>query len=430
MPSHKHLTLDDRFIIQNKLTEGRSFRFIADILDKDPSTISKEVRSHLTIKRTGAYGRVFNDCAHARDCRAVRLCSSCSHSKLRYCSLCTCCSKNCPDYVRVSCDLLLKPPYVCNSCSNLNRCRLQKSFYYAIDAHKEYVEVKTESRLGIILDECAINRIDAILSDGFSNGQSLHHICLCHKDELMISERSLYRYIDSGIFSVRNIDMPRKVRYRPRKQKHIFKVDRSCRIGRTYADFKAFMDNDPDIPVVQIDTVEGSKGGKVLLTIHFVQSEFMIAFLRDSNTSRSVTDIFHSLYDKLGHELFRKLFTVILTDNGSEFSNPTAIEFSPSGERRAYVFYCDPSSPYQKGAAENNHEFIRRILPKGSSFDDLTQSDVDLIMSHINSYKRKKLNDKSPYESFSFLYCESTANLLNVDKIDPNKVVLSKALLR
>ena len=430
MPNNKHLTLNDRFVIQNELREGQSFKFIADLLDKDPSTISKEIKSHFVIKRTGAYGRSFNDCALQQNCHIQNLCHNCSHSKLRYCSFCGSCSKNCSSYMQLSCERLIKPPYVCNGCKNLHRCRLQKSIYDAVEAHKEYTAIKKESRLGINSDEQEIDRIDSIITTGLSSGQSLHHICSCHKDELMISERSLYRYVDMGIFTARNIDMPRKVRYRPRKLKLAFKVDRSCRIGRTFEDYKTFISHNIDLPVVQIDTVEGVKRGKVLMTIHFVKAEFMIAFLRDSNTSKSVTEIFNALYDKLGHDLFKKLFPVILTDNGSEFSNPTAIEFSPSGERRSNVFYCDPSSPHQKGAAENNHEFIRRILPKGSSFNELTQNDIDLMMSHINSYKRKKLNDKTPYESFSFFYNESTAKLLNVDKIDSDKVVHSKSLLR
>jgi IS30 family transposase len=149
------------------------------------------------------------------------------------------------------------------------------------------------------------------------------------------------------------------------------------------------MEKHPDFPLVQMDTVIGEQGGKCLMTIHFVETSFMLAFLRDANTSKSVIDIFNLLDKILGHELFDKLFPVILTDNGSEFSNPKAIElreYSVSGKgcRRTYVFYCDPSKPYEKGAIEVNHELIRRILPKGTSFNNLTQQDISLMMNHIN----------------------------------------------
>jgi IS30 family transposase len=247
----------------------------------------------------------------------------------------------------------------------------------------------------------------------------------------MRSEKTVYNYIDDCLLSARNIDLARKVRYRPRKlKKHPFKVEKNCRIGRSFEDFQNFLSQHPDTPVVQIDTVEGTKGGKVLLTIHFTESEFTLAFIRDANTARSVTEIFEQLYSRLGSSLFRLLFPVILTDNGSEFSNPSAIEFDPNGERRTFIFYCDPSSPYQKGAVENNHEFIRRIVPKGSSFNDLEQSDINLMMDHINSYGRKKLNDKSPHKTFSFLFNPDTLSKLGANYIDSNDIILTPDLLK
>ncbi|MDO5398700.1 MAG: IS30 family transposase, partial [bacterium] len=364
------------------------------------------------------------------DCPELHLCKNCNHGHNFYCRFCNKCHTICNKYVPVKCNRLNKPPYVCNGCKDYRNCRLEKSVYDAKYAQKEYTSVLVESRSGINADESDISRLGNIINDLISQGQSLHHICANHSDELMISERTLYRYIDMGLFKSRNIDLPRKVRYRLRKSKITFKVDKSCRINRTYEDFKNFVQDNPDLPIVEMDTVEGTKGGKVLLTIHFVQSEFMIAFLRDSNTSKSVTDVFNELYSKLGDELFKKLFTVILTDNGSEFSNPKAIETTDDGNIRSKIFYCNPSSPYQKGSIENNHELIRRILPKGTSFDNLTQEDVNLMMSHINSYKRKKLNDKSPIESFSFYYGSATAKKLNIEWIDSDNIILNPSILK
>ena len=199
-----------------------------------------------------------------------------------------------------------------------------------------------------------------------------------------------------------NIDLPRKVRYRVRKKKKPVKVDKQCHVGRTYEDFQEYLAANPDIAVVEMDSVEGRKGGKVLLTIYFRNCSLMQAFIRNHNTARSVTDIFNDLYDRLGHEVFTELFPVILTDRGSEFTDPLAIEFSRDGRRRTRVFYCDPQRSNQKGGIEVTHEFIRRILPKGTSFDGLTQDDVSLMMSHIDSYKRKKLGNRSANQLFSF----------------------------
>lgn len=189
-----------------------------------------------------------------------------------------------------------------------------------------------------------------------------------HVDEIMCSEKTLYNYVDAQLFDIRNIDLPRKVKYRPRYKRPEFKVDRGCRIGRSYADFQKFLGDHPETTIVQMDSVIGRVGGKVPLTIHFVETSLMLAFLRDANTSASVIQMINLLDKTLGARTFSRLFPVILADNGSEFSNPKEIEQRETvPRRRTNVFYCDPSAPYQKGACEVNHEFIRRILPKGSS---------------------------------------------------------------
>jgi IS30 family transposase len=247
----------------------------------------------------------------------------------------------------------------------------------------------------------------------------------------MSSERTIYNYVNDRVLTAKNIDLPRKVRYRPRKKARTrFKVDKTCVIGRSYNDFLAFMESEEPSSVVQMDTVEGRKGGKVLLTLSFITSSFMLAYLRDANTSKSVTDVFQMLWETLGKEYFMEIFPVILTDNGSEFSNPAAIECDEGNNRRTTLFYCHPSSPFEKGALENNHEFIRRILPKGTSFDNLRQEkDIQLMLDHINSYKRKKLNDKSPREVFAFLHGEEILRRLGAGFIPPGEIVLKPELL-
>lgn len=195
-------------------------------------------------------------------------------------------------------------------------------------------------------------------------------------------------------------------------------------------DFLEYLSGDPDIPVVEMDSVEGRKGGKVLLTLYFRSCSLMIAFLREKNTARSVKETIDHIYDELGHETFSELFPVILTDRGSEFTDPLALEFTKEGKRRTRIFYCDPMRSDQKGGCEVAHEFIRRILPKGSSFDDLVQKDISLIMSHINSYKRKKLNDRSPLQLFSFLHGGEVLKKLNLSSIPANEINLTPFLLK
>jgi len=184
------------------------------------------------------------------------------------------------------------------------------------------------------------------------------------------------------------------------------------------------------IQAVEMDSVLGRIGGKVLLTLMFKNCDFMLAFLRERNTSQSVIDVFNDLNSLLGTSCFMSLFPALLADNGSEFSNPKAIEFDGDGIRRTWLFYCDPYSSFQKPSVELNHEFIRKILPKGKSFDHLTQPDINLMMSHINSYSREKLGDKSPFDVFGFIYGLDTLDKLGIFRVEPNDILLKPSLLK
>lgn len=430
MRKNKHLSIDERFTIKSMLDQSASFKAIARSLGRDCTTISKEVRSHLIFKKTGCFGRPFNDCANRFSCPISGLCSDPS-CRFKKCSLCSRCHLYCPDYFKQYCPSLLKPPYVCNGCRDRNNCTLEKHLYSASAAQQEYELIRSESRSGICLSEDEALQLDAFISPLLKKGQSIHHICASNPSEVMFSEKTLYHYVDAGIFSARNIDLPRKVSFKPRRSAHdSFKVDKSCRAGRTYLDFQDFLSRWPDCPVVQIDSVIGRKGGKVLLTLHFVKSEFMLAFLRDRNTAASVFQVIEKLYRELRPDRFMKIFPVLLGDNGSEFSDPLSLEMDTENNQRTRVFYCDPSAPYQKGSAENNHEFIRRILPKGSSFDGLEQTDINQMMNHINSYKRANLGDRSLYEMFRFLYGQEILEALGAVLISANDIILRPELLK
>lgn len=433
---YKHLTLDDRITIQKCLKDRCTFVEIAETIGKDPSTISKEIRGHRIEKETGTRSRPFNPCMGRKDCIMQRkACAECYetynwNNRDCYCALCGKCNESCPDFIEETCNILSKPPYVCNGCKKVRSCTLRKQVYDAKEAQKAYETNRSDSRIGIDLTPEELRRLDDIITPLIRQGQSIHQICVNNADDIMCDERSIYNYVDAGILSVGNIDLPRKVRYRKRRKKKVVHVDKLCHVGRTYEDFQKFMEKYPDLNVVEMDSVEGTRDSlKVLLTLFFRDCSLMLAFLREANTARSVTDIFNALYDKIGRETFMKLFPVILTDRGSEFTDPAAIEFDKDGNRRTYVFYCDPQRSSQKGSIEVTHEFIRRILPKGTSFKDLTQDQVNLMMSHINSYSRKKLNDRSAYQLFSFFYGKDTLDNLSIQSIDANEITLKPELL-
>ena len=429
MAKNAHLILDDRTTIEIRLRERASFTEIGNELGKDPSTISKEIKKHSQIVRSSSY----NPCAKRSTCHHRKdVCKPCKVSYATNCKSCSSavCYEHCPDFVELECHKLDKPPYVCNGCDTRLSCKLNRRLYRAKDAQKAYEATLSESRQGIAISSAELKRIDAIIAPLVKHGQSIHMICVNNADDIMLDEKTIYNYIDAGLLSVGNIDLPRKVRYRVRSKKKPVRVDKHCHIGRTYEDFEAYLQANPDIPVVEMDSVEGHKGGKVLLTIYFRNSSLMLAFIRDVNTARSVTDIINQLYELLGHEAFVNLFPVILTDRGSEFTNPLAIEFNENNERRTRVFYCDPQRSDQKGGCEVAHEMIRRVLPKGTSFDGLIQDDINLMMSHINSYTRKKLNNQSAHRLFSFLHGAEILDKLSIKSIPANEINLTTMLLK
>lgn len=432
MSSQKHLTLDDRVVIEKGLDNRLSFKTIGQNLDKDCTTISKEIRNHKVFEKIGCYGRVFNDCLHRMVCSLTGICNVCIKNQKRTARCCFCgkCTSRCPDYEKETCSRLQKPPYVCNGCTDRNKCTLEKTFYRAAYADKEYRSLLSEARTGPDITEDELAEMDRIISPPIRNGQSVYHVLNNHTDEIMRCEKTIYSYINAGLLQARNLDMPRKVRLRPRKgKKKAVKVDKKCRVGRSYQEFREYCSQNPGIPVTEIDSVEGVKGGAVLLTIHFVLPKLQLSFKREKNDSRSVTDIFNGLYETLGPDDYKTVLPLLLGDNGSEFSNPTAIENDAEGNIRSRLFYCDAAAPGQKGHCENNHEMIRRVIPKGTDISQYSDTQIRLMMDHINSYGREELNGRSPYDVFAFLYGESILEKLGVHRVPADDIVLKPSLM-
>ena len=242
----------------------------------------------------------------------------------------------------------------------------------------------------------------------------------------------MYTYIDSGVFNVRNIDLRRKIKYKKRKKATDTSAkDRSYRKDHNYGDFQKRIEKEPHSEVVEMDCVEGSKTSrKVLLTMTFRRTNLMLMFLLSSQTKDEVLRVFNQLESRLGTELFRQLFGIILTDGGSEFAGREALETAMDKSRRTTVYYCDPYAFWQKGCCEKNHEYIRYVLKKGRSFDDLEQADVDLLANHINSTKRDSLNGHSPFELSRLLLDEKLFTVMQYKAIAPDEVKLTPELLK
>jgi len=424
-----HLTESERMQIEQCLRKKMLFKEIAERLNKSRSTILREVRKHRQESFKVSQGRIANRCIHRRNCDVYGLCEKINCN--RKCSTCRICNKTCSRFREEVCPKLSSSPYVCNGCSEEYKCTLKKQFYICSAAYKEYRKELVQSRDGVNLTENERIQISKVIHNGTWKGQSVHHIMSANKDSFSVCEKSVYRYINAGIVRTKRGDMPRSCMMKPRKQKSIeHKIDKKCRINRTYEDYKKYCKEYSDLPIVEIDSVLGGRGGKVLLTIHFNNSGLLLAFLRDSNNSQSVIDAFNSLEKLLGFKMFKILFPVILTDNGSEFSNPDALEISPfSGKKRTTIFYCNPYSSWQKGHVENSHLNLRKVLPKGNSFKDLTQKDVNLVLSHVNSMARKSLNDIPAITLFETIYGKSILEKLGTKLINKNDVYLQPELI-
>ena len=426
---HHHLTLSDRIYIESELNIGSTFKSIADTLGKDPSTISKEVRLHRIVPDHFKYKYNRFGC---KECRYFRTCEKMKSLDDTRFYIYISFARKCDDFNIFSCDRHYKAPYVCNGCP-VQKCERAKIFYNAAKAQKTYEKTLSESRKGINMTPEELQELNDLISPLILKGQPLSHIFAVHADEIPVCRRTLYNYLDRRIFQARNIDLPRRVRYKKRKKRsepRLRKIEQVYRSKRTYKDFEKFMEGYPESSVVEMDTVKGSReSGKCLLTLLFRSCNFMIIILLPACTQECVIKAINDLTDAITLRLFRKYFRVILTDNGSEFKNPWDIEKTPDGKHRTYVFYCDPYVSNQKAKLEKNHEYIRYVIPKGRSMNRYTQDDINLMASHINSTARDGMNGASPFDLAELLLDKRIPPLVGQHRVGPDSVMLRPELI-
>jgi IS30 family transposase len=336
---------------------------------------------------------------------------------------------NCQDKETV-CLLLLKSPFVCNPCQKRRVCRLAKRLYAAKNAQAEYESLLTEARSGIPLNKEDFYEVDRIVSNGIKQGQHLYHILQSNK-QLTVSQSTVYRHLKQGYLSVCAVEFPRVVKFKPRKTKRSEYIPKSLKIGRTYEAFSDFIVENEINSWIEMDTVIGRSGGKVILTLDFTFCNFMCGILLENKTSLEVAEKITALKVAFNAEGFRfgDVFPLILTDNGGEFSNVFAIENNLESVKESSLFFCDPYKSCQKPKVEKNHTLFRDIVPKGESFDDFTQQTANLIFSHVNSVKRKIYNGKTPFELFVFTYGDKLAEILGIENIPAREVMQSPKLL-
>ena len=400
MANYCHLSYEDRKNIEDGLNDNKSINQIAKEINRCHSSILRE------IDRNKKYSEP----------------SSWNNYKINH-----------PD-LDLSCERLKHSPYVCNGCKSRSGCRKMRWTYYAREAQKSYDELIKSSRQGINLNYDEIYKINEIIYPLIKKGQTINHLYINHPDILDFSKSSFYKYVNNGVFEFGPLDFPRIVKYKKRKNNpnRRTRKEREILINRKYSDFLNYTSKNPYLNIVEMDTVEGLQTEEdCFLTLFWRKSNFMLIFKLESQTTEEITRIFEILQTFIPEEDYKKLFPIILTDNGHEFFDVNNIEcIHETGEYVTHLFFCDPSASWQKGGIEKNHEFIRYILPKGSSFKNITQEDCDLFMNNINSLCRDSLNGKSPYEAMLFLCNEYILKKLNCYYIKPDDVTLNDSLLK
>lgn len=422
---NSHLTVEERNIIQRGIENNSSKKSIADTLGKDKSTIGKEIKNHRTLVYKSKY---------PIECVDVGKCSNKFTNR---------CSKDCPNFKPFICKRRDRSPGACNGCDKYKHCRFDKYKYDASTAHDEYAELLTGARIGINATCSEIQELGLLIKPLLEQGQSLYVICQNHP-EITVSDRTLYTYIEDGIFqdvgvSITNLDLKKKVRRKISKNKKIQyakRQDRSYLKGRTHADYKTYMEENPDARIVEMDTVYNDvSNGPFIQTFKFLEYDLLICVYHETKTSEEMLKGILLLEQYLGPDIFNTEVEVLLTDRGSEFVSASEAELREDGSRRTRVYYCDSMCSWQKGSLENVHLLLREICPNKTDLYALgltSQQKANIISSHINSYPKKKLKGKTSFQLLEFINPDMATKLYHsgLFVVSSDEVTLKPYLLK
>lgn len=420
----KHLTIDERRIICVGIEHGSTKTAIAETLGKDNSTIGKEIKLHRIRCHQTSYPV---PCAKYSGCKSKRTSE---------------CSEKCPNFKLFECKRRDRSPGACNGCQNFQHCRFDKYLYKPDDAHLAYRGSLVDSRQGVNLNVSKAKEMGDIIKPLLDQGQSPYVIIKNHP-ELGICEKTLYNYIERGVFSVSgicNLDLRRKVsRKLPKSLKTAFKErkDYSYLKGRTFDDYQIYCNEHPNNFITEMDTVYNDiSNGPFVQTFKFKPFGVLFGIFHETKTSLDMVLGVNKLDTILGRLLFSKYAGILLTDRGTEFVDAEGFELmAPSGCQRTRVFYCDPMQSCQKGSLENNHIELRYIIPKETDLRALgltDQNKLNLALSHVNSFPKENLNGKSPFDYLEFMAPELAERLyaFGLRKIEKDAVILKPHLLK
>lgn len=415
-----HLTVQERIIIEKGIENGSTKAAIALTIGKDKSTVGKEIKKHRELVHKSSYKI---NCANIKNCSHNHVCD------------------NCADFKPFTCNRRDRSPGACNGCSKYTYCRYDKYRYKADFSHKKYREDLVDSRTGINMSYEECKAMADIIVPLIEAGHSPYHIVTNHP-ELNISEKTLYNYIENGIFrefGLLDIDLRIKTKRKITKKasnKYKKREDKKYLNGRTYDDFINYTAENKNLSVVEMDTVyNNGSTGPFMQTFKFLDYSFMFIVYQEEKTAKSMVEGVDLLEKILGEDLFSEEVAIIKTDRGSEFCDAEGFEKEENESRRTRIFYCDPMASGQKGSLENNHKEIRYICPKENDLKDLglnSQEKANLIVSHINSQSKEHLKGKSPLEVMEFMNPALYQKFkdFGIERINKDNIVLKPYLLK
>lgn len=415
-----HLTVQERIIIEKGIENGSTKAAIALTIGKDKSTVGKEIKKHRELVHKSSYKI---NCANMKNCSHNHVCD------------------NCADFKPFTCNRRDRSPGACNGCSKYTYCRYDKYRYKADFSHKKYREDLVDSRTGINMSYEECKAMADIIVPLIKAGHSPYHIVTNHP-ELNISEKTLYNYIENGIFrdfGLLDIDLRIKTKRKITKKasnKYKKREDKKYLNGRTYDDFINYTAENKNLSVVEMDTVyNNGSTGPFMQTFKFLDYSFMFIVYQEEKTAKSMVEGVDLLEKILGEDLFSEEVAIIKTDRGSEFCDAEGFEKEENESRRTRIFYCDPMASGQKGSLENNHKEIRYICPKENDLKDLglnSQEKANLIVSHINSQSKEHLKGKSPLEVMEFMNPALYQKFkdFGIERINKDNIVLKPYLLK
>lgn len=408
--TNTHLILETRTIIENMLNEGKNLSQIANELQRDRTNIAREINKRKIIVFPSSYNNA-NPCLKNNDCPLK------SYE----------CYKTCKNIEINLCKKLTSSPHVCNACTTKQHCRHVKYYYKAFEANKKYKDSWSNDRLGLHYSELEINILNNDFKNLVLNTRSVYHsLIVINKRGFNFKLFTVYKQIEKGQLEIKSNDLPRCRKNKKKEEKDRNYKNKNIE-GHTYEDYKIYKENNPEDNEIQLDTVEGVKENNtpVLLTLEIVKINFLFIFKINSQTADEVKFKLIYLKTLLSDEITNNVFKILLTDNGKEFPLTSLLDVLSNTN----IFYCHPYSSYEKGSIENNHELIRRVIPKGVSLKPYTQNDIDLLCSHINSLYRESLDGKCPFDLINNYIPNEILNKLNIKKIDDDKVILNPYLL-